>query len=100
MFKIVATHSFLKDYSNFFDNSELIKFEKFKLRLSNNPYLGDPIRVPYVREFKTSKGKRAYFLVYDSKKIVLFVGYSNKKNQKKVIGDIFRNLSDYLNFEF
>ena len=98
MFKIIATQSFFNEYQEFFDNIELNKFEKFKKRLKSYPYLGKPLRVPYIREFKTSKGKRAYFIVYIKFNIILFVGYSNKKKQKDIINDIFYNIEEYKNF--
>ncbi len=64
LFEVIATTSFLKDLNHFFQKEEIEKFEKFKDRLKINPSLGDQLRVPYVREFKTESGKRAYFLVY------------------------------------
>ena len=75
----------------------IIEFSKFKNKLKINPYIGRGLRVPFVREFKTNKGKRAYFIIYEEFKVVLFVGYSNKKNQRKFIEDIFQNLDYFLN---
>ncbi len=94
-FKIIATKSFLKNISKFLEKKEFEKFEKFKERLKNYPYLGDSLRVPFVREFKTESGKRIYFLVYEEIQIILFVSMSNKKDQNRIIQIIFENLKEY-----
>jgi len=104
LFKIKTTKSFLLSSIKFFEKKELEKLENFKLRLESNPYLGDSLRVPYVREFRLNNGKRAYFLVYDELKIILFVSMSNKKSQKETINTIFKNIKEfkeyaYLNYE-
>ena len=95
MFRIVEPSYFEKSYIKFFDSNEIVKFSRFKKRLKINPYIGDMIRVHFVREFKTSKGKRAYFIIFEDKNIILFVAISNKKNQRDVIKFIFENLSSY-----
>jgi len=99
-YKIIATEPFLLNYIEFFEKYELEKFEKFKLRLKVYPYLGDQLRVPFVREFKTESGKRAYFLVYTEIKVILFVAFSTKKNQKKIITDIFERLKEFKEFAY
>ena len=100
MYRVISTKSFIKGYSKFFDKDELVKFSKFKEKLKLNPFIGKPLRVTYVREFKTSKGKRAYFIVYVEFNIVLFVGFSDKKNQDVVIKNIFLNLDKYWFFAY
>lgn len=92
VYRIIATYSFLKGIYKFLDTIELKKFENFKSKLKSNPYLGDQIRVKFVREFKTNKGKRLYFIIDKHNKIIKFIAYSNKKEQKNVIERIFRNL--------
>lgn len=98
MFKVIFTEPFLKDHFKFFDKTELRKFYLFKDRLKLNPYLGKGLRVEFVREFKTSKGKRAYFIVYEEFKIILFISCSSKKNQKHKIDEIFLRLREYYYF--
>ncbi len=100
LYKIIATEPFLLNYIEFFEKTELDKFEKFKERLKFNPYLGDQLRVPFVREFKTESGKRAYFLIYAEIKIILFVTLSNKKDQKKVINNIFEKLKEFKEYAY
>ena len=95
MYRVISTKSFIKGYSKFFDKDELVKFSKFKEKLKLNPFIGRPLRVNYVREFKTNKGKRAYFIVYEEFSIVLFISYSNKKEQKVSIDRIFERVDEY-----
>ncbi len=95
LYKIKGTEPFLKKYELFLNSSEIDKFSKFKERLKINPYIGDPLRVKFVREFKTETGKRLYFLIYDDLKIVLFVAFSNKKKQRATIKRIFEKLDEF-----
>ena len=99
-YKIKATEPFIIEYKRFFDKGELSKFDKFKERLKINPYIGDQLRLPYVREFKTEKGRRAYFLIYDDINIVLFVAFSNKKKQKTTINRIFEKLEEFKKYTY
>lgn len=103
-YRVKATEPFLKGIFSFLSKNERIKFNKFKNRLRRNPYLGDTLRVNYVREFKTSSGKRVYFLVYEDITLILFVAYSKKKNQQEIIEKIFDKLDSfkelvYLNYK-
>ena len=98
MFKIVETKPFIKEIYNLFDYQEINKYFKFKRKVKINPFIGKGLRVNYVREFKTNKGKRAYFIVYFKFNLVLFVASSNKKEQKVVIEKIFNKLDEFYMF--
>jgi len=100
LYEIKATEPFLIEHKQFFDIEELKKFKKFKNRLRMNPYIGDQLRFPYVREFKTDKGKRAYFLIYDEINIVLFIAFSNKKKKKTTINRIFEKLEEFKKYTY
>lgn len=93
MFKVLVTQSFIKEFKQLFNKVEIEKFNSFKEKLKLNPYLGDQLRVPFVREFKT-KGKRAYFIINSKSKKIIFIACSNKKNQSYVINEIFINLNE------
>ena len=93
MFKVLVTQSFIKEFKQLFNKVEIEKFNSFKEKLKLNPYLGDQLRVPFVREFKT-KGKRAYFIINSKSKKIIFIACSNKKNQNYVINEIFMNLDE------
>lgn len=100
LYQIKATEPFLIEHIYFFQKIELEKFQKFNERLKYNPYQGDHLRVSFVREFKTESGKRAYFLIYPELKIILYVAYSNKKNQQKIINEIFENLKEFKEYTY
>ena len=68
--------------------------DKMEDQLVENPYVGDPIRVPWFREKKKDK-YRIYYLVYDDLKAVYMVGISDKKNQQKVINTIWLLLDNF-----
>ncbi|MCH8520175.1 MAG: hypothetical protein LAT82_05470 [Nanoarchaeota archaeon] len=95
MFKVLVTQSFIKELKQLFNKIEIEKFNLFKEKLKQNSYLGDQLRVPFVREFK-SKGKRAYFIVNSKSKKIIFIACSNKKNQNYIINEIFLNLVELI----
>ena len=68
--------------------------DKMEGQFVENPYVGDPIRVPWFREKKKDK-YRIYYLVYDDLKAVYLVGISDKKDQQKVINTIWLLLDSF-----
>lgn len=66
----------------------------FEQSLKQNPYQGKPLGYNFFRE-KKFNGKRMYFLVYDSHKIIFIITISDKKTQQKVIDTIKLNLDVY-----
>ena len=93
MYKVLVTQSFIKEFKQLFNKVETEKFNSFKEKIKSNPYLGDQLRVPFVREFKT-KGKRAYFIINSKSKKIVFIACSNKKNKNYIINEIFTNLDE------
>ena len=71
--------------------------DKIEHQLIENPYVGDPVRVPWFREKKKDK-YRIYYLIYDELKAVYLVGISAKKDQQRVINTIWL-LLDYFKDE-
>ncbi|MSR86366.1 hypothetical protein EXS74_03140 [Candidatus Woesearchaeota archaeon] len=65
-----------------------IWLEKIEDQLLENPYVGDPLRVPWFREKKHDKF-RVYYLIYDSLQVVFLVAISEKKDQKRTINTVF-----------
>ena len=98
MYKIITTKTFILEISKNFEKVDFIKFNKYKEKLKLNPFLGDMIRIYFVREFRLKGGKRIYFIIYEDFKIILFVAISNKKNQQKKINKIFNNLDFFEEF--
>ncbi|MBI5798076.1 hypothetical protein HZA98_04195 [Candidatus Woesearchaeota archaeon] len=68
--------------------------EKIEDQLFENPYVGDSIRVPWLREKKHHK-IRVYYLIYDDMKAVYLVAISEKKDQQRVINTLFLLLNNF-----
>jgi len=68
------------------------RFDKQFRKVEEDPYsIGRPLGSMWFRELK-NEGYRVYYLVYDNKVIVLFVGVSNKKRQQEIIDSVKSNL--------
>lgn len=95
MYAVFRTQKFDKEFIKQLSREEQLQIEKFeKEKLTQNPYLGDPLGYEFFRE-KKIKGKRVYFLVYDDIKAVLMVGISDKKTQQETIEGIKSRLNEY-----
>ncbi|MBW3018575.1 hypothetical protein KY329_00110 [Candidatus Woesearchaeota archaeon] len=84
-YKILETHSFRKFFGKL--PTQIKKeFEKKIIKTRENPYgIGKKLKsYKWFRELK-NKGYRIYYVVYDNRYIVLFVGGSRKKDQQKMI---------------
>lgn len=93
MFKVIGTETYLKevgewpkDYRNMAD--------KLPKKLSINPFVGDQLSYPFLRE-KRIKEKRVYFLIYEDLKLVLLVAVSGKKDQQATIDHIKNSLNEF-----
>ncbi len=67
---------------------------KIPKKLAINPFIGNTLGYPFLRE-KRIKEKRIYYLIYEDLKLVLLVAVSGKKNQKITISYIKNNLDEY-----
>ena len=73
-------------------------FEEQIKQVREDPYsIGKPLGYKWFRELK-NKGWRVYYLIYDEKIVVLFVGVSGKKSQQAVINIIKWNLPVFKEF--
>ncbi len=68
--------------------------DKVEGQLTSNPYVGDQLQAPWLREKKLGKF-RVYYLIYDELSIVYLVAISEKKDQQRVINSIFYALDRY-----
>ena len=68
--------------------------QKFEQDLKQNPYQGSPLGYTFFRE-KRINGKRMYYLIYDSHKVVFLITISDKKVQQDVINVVKANLDVY-----
>ncbi len=92
-FKVYRSETFNKILTKFpKDFKEWV--DKIESQLINNPYIGDPIKVPWFREKKKDK-YRIYYLIYEELKKVYLVNISEKKDQQKVINAIWFLLENY-----
>ncbi len=86
MYKVIGTTTYEKEVSKL-DKSERDIAEKIPKKLAENPYAGDQLQYPFLRE-KRLREKRVYYLIYDDLKLVLLVATSGKKDQQETIDSI------------
>ena len=93
MFTVIGTDTYLeeidklpKDYQEAAD--------KIPPKLAANPFIGDQLGYPFLRE-RRIKEKRVYYLIYDDLKLVLLVAVSGKKDQQRTINHIKQQLDEY-----
>ena len=84
------TTDFEKEFDKLIPKNLQERVKKQILKLKENPFVGKPLGVRFFREKKFDKW-RVYFLIYEEKIIVYFVGISNKKLQQHKI-DLLREL--------
>jgi mRNA-degrading endonuclease RelE of RelBE toxin-antitoxin system len=77
-----------------FPREFMLWIESIKNQLMENPYVGKPLRAPWLREKKYGK-YRLLYLVYDDLHCVYVVRICDKKNQQLVIDTILAYLSLY-----
>ena len=95
--ELKETDEFQKEF-NKLPNEIKARFELQFQKVEENPYgLGKPLGYKWFRELK-NEGYRVYYLIYDTKIIVLFVGVSDKRSQQDIINVIKRNLRMFKDF--
>tara|TARA_B100002003_G_C14120009_1_gene538663 strand:- start:848 stop:1165 length:318 start_codon:yes stop_codon:yes gene_type:complete len=93
MFKVIGTDTYLKEVSKWpKDYQEAV--DKIPKKLAENPFIGDPLRYPFLRERRV-KEKRVYYLIYKDLKLVLLVAVSDKKDQQATINHIKGHLDEF-----
>jgi mRNA-degrading endonuclease RelE of RelBE toxin-antitoxin system len=92
-YRVYATETFKKEMENL-DLSDQGTIQKIAISLAENPFSGDPLRYPFLRE-KRLREKRIYFLVYRDLSCVLLVAFGGKKDQQKTIDFIINALPKY-----
>ena len=93
MFKVIGTDTYLKEISKW-SNPEIAIAEKIPKQLAENPFVGQQLRYPFLRE-KRIKEKRVYYLIYEDLKLVLLVATSGKKDQQATINHIISWFDKY-----
>lgn len=92
-YRVIGTETYLKELEKW-DKSEREIAEKLPEKLAINPFVGDHLNYPFLRE-KRIKEKRIYYLIYEDLKLVLLVATSGKKDQQATIDHIKENLKEF-----
>lgn len=94
MFKVIGTDTYLKEISKW-HKVEMEAAEKIPEQLKENPFVGQQLRYPFLRE-KRIKEKRVYYLIYEDLNLVLLVAVSGKKDQQDTIDHIVSQFKEYI----
>jgi len=86
IYKIFVTEAFEKDFQKL-PKEEQKRILRVKEQLRSDPFIGKPLGYRFFREKKIGS-KRLYYLIYESKVVVLIVAYSGKKSQQATINAI------------
>ncbi len=93
MFNVIGTDTYLIELEKW-DKTDREAAEKLPHKLAENPYVGDQLSYPFLRE-KRVKEKRVYYLIYEDLNLVLLVATSGKKDQQETINHIKSQLDEY-----
>ena len=85
-YQIFLSHEF-EDQLSQLENGVKNWANKIVDQLIENPFVGKPLGRTWFREKKFGK-YRAYYIIYETQKVVYVVKLSEKKNQQKVINSI------------
>ena len=70
------------------------KLPSLPSKLAENPFIGDQLSYPFLRE-RRIREKRVYYLIYEDLQLVLLVAVSGKKDQQATIDHIKNNLDEF-----
>ena len=93
MFTVIGTYTYVKELEKW-DNADRVAAGKIPEKLASNPFIGDSLNYPFLRERRVRE-KRVYYLIYEDLKLVLLVATSGKKDQQATIDHIKENLDEF-----
>lgn len=93
MYRVIGTETYQKEISQW-TKEDREAAEKIPEKLAENPYIGDQLGYPFLRERRV-KEKRVYYLIYDDLNLVLLVAVSGKKDQQKTIDYLKVHLHEF-----
>ena len=93
MYKVIETETYRKELRKW-SKADIEAAKKISQKLAINPFVGDPLSYPFLREERVKK-KRIYFLVYGDLKLVLVVATSGKDDQQSTINYLKNNLGEF-----
>jgi len=94
MYSVFHTQKYDKQFAKLLSAHEQTETDDFERKLSERPYLGDPLGTPFFREKKID-GKRIYFVINDTHKGIFMIRISTKKDQQTAIKEIKKQLRYY-----
>jgi hypothetical protein len=92
-FIVVGTDTYLAEIAKW-PADDKQKADKIPEKLATNPFSGDQLRYPFLRE-KRVGGRRVYYLIYEDLALILLVAVSGKKDQQTTINHIVRELKEF-----
>ncbi|MBI4145967.1 hypothetical protein HY489_01370 [Candidatus Woesearchaeota archaeon] len=93
MFNVIGTDTYISEVEQWSKADQEIA-GKNPQKLAVNPFIGDPLSYPFLRERRVGE-KRVYYLIYEDLKLVLLVATSGKKDQQATIDHIKVNLPEF-----
>lgn len=93
MFNVIGTDTYLEEIGKW-SKADRASAEKIPKKIAVNPFIGNQLSYPFLRE-KRIKEKRIYYLIYEDLKLVLLVAVSGKKDQQATIDHIKENLDEF-----
>jgi|SRR3989344_2880099 len=93
MFKVIATHTYLKEIENW-PKPDKEAVDKTAKNLAENPFIGEQMGYPFLRE-KGVRGNKIYYLIYKDLSFVFLVTATQKKDQKININHIREHLNEF-----
>ena len=98
MYEIQTSEIFEKKFEKLIPKNKQEDIKARIRKLSDNPYVGKPLRYDFVRELKLDKF-RIYFIIYKKRVVVFLVNISDKKTQATVINLIIDKYIKNLNLD-
>ena|SRR3989338_207647 len=92
-YQVYRTELFDRKLVSFSENFKS-QVDRIEEQLKENPYVGDPLGVRWLREKKLDVF-RMYYLIYEDLNAVYIITLSGKKDQQKVINTIRILLEQY-----
>ncbi len=96
------TDAFEKEFNKLIPKNMQNIVKKQLLKLKENPFVGRSLGFKFFREKKFDKW-RIYYLIYNDKIVVYFVGISDKKLQQTKINELkklFKSFKEYVENKF
>ena len=92
VYRVVLSET-LEEKMKKLDTATKKRIIKLVEKLEQNPFVGKPLRYDFFRE-KRIDGFRIYYLILKDVLLVVFLDFSDKKEQQKIIDAILMTLNE------